>query len=78
MEAWDTIGARRNVRTYLPDLVPGSDLDRIAVANAVLGVSDDHIVSYLLGIGYPADRSPKPTREPVRRPIAEVVHRGRW
>lgn len=32
MEAWDAIRARRNVRSYLPDPVPQSDLDRIAEA----------------------------------------------
>jgi len=47
-------------------------------ARAILGVPDDHIVSYLLGIGYPADRPLKPILKPDRRPFAEVVRRGRW
>jgi nitroreductase len=47
-------------------------------ARAILGVPDDHIVSYLLGIGYPADRALKPIVKPDRRPFDEVVHRGRW
>jgi nitroreductase len=171
MEAWDAIRARRNVRSYLPDAVPDSDLDRIAEAGwrapsaknrqhwdfiivtdrdqlqelstvwrgaghiasapaaialvvpeppderirlvdqydlgqattamtiaatdlgigtghssvgdqdkarAILGVPENHIVSFLLGIGYPADRPLKPIAKPDRRPFAEVVHRGRW
>jgi nitroreductase len=171
MEAWDAIRARRNVRSYLPQPVQDSDLERIAEAGwrapsakndqhwdfiivtdpgqlqelstvwrgaghiasapaaialvvpappdertklndlydlgqattamtiaatdlgigtghssvgdqdkarAILGVPDDHIVSYLLGIGYPADRPLKPIVKPNRRPFAEVVHRGRW
>lgn len=171
MEAWDAMRARRNVRSYLPDPVPDSDLDRIAEAGwrapsasnrqhwdfvivtdrhqleelstvwrgarhiasapaaialvvpeppdertklidqydlgqatlamtiaatdlgigtghssvgdqerarAILGVPDDHIVSYLLGVGYPADRPFKPILKPNRRPFTEVVHRGRW
>jgi nitroreductase len=171
MEAWDAIRARRNVRSYAPESVPDSDLDRIAEAGwrapsaknrqhwdfivvtdrdqlqelstvwrgaghiasapaaialvvpvppderiklvdqydlgqattamtiaatdlgigtghssvgdqekarAILGVPGDHIVSYLLGIGYPADRPLKPIVKPDRRPFAEVVHRGRW
>jgi nitroreductase len=171
METWDAIRARRNVRSYLPDPVADSDLDRIAEAGwrapsasnrqhwdfvivtdrgqlqelstvwqgarhiasapaaialivpeppdertklidqydlgqattamtiaatdlgigtghssvgdqekarAILGVPDDHIVSYLLGIGYPDDRPLKPILKPNRRPFAEVVHRGRW
>jgi nitroreductase len=47
-------------------------------ARAILGVPDDRIVSYLLGIGYPADRALKPIAKPDRRPFADVVHRGRW
>ena len=171
MEAWDAIRARRNVRSYLPEPVPDSDLDRIAEAawrapsasnrqhwdfvivtdrdqlqelstvwqgarhiasaaaaiamivpeppdertklidqydlgqattamtiaatdlgigtghssvgdqekaRAILGVPDDHIVSFLLGIGYPADRPLKPIMKPNRRPFDEVVHRGRF
>jgi nitroreductase len=171
MEAWDAIRARRNVRSYLPDPVPNSDLDRIAEAGwrapsasnrqhwdfvivtardqlqelstvwrgaghiaaapaaialvvpepgdertklidqydlgqatmamtiaatelgigtghssvgdqdkarKILGVPDDHIVSFLLGIGYPADRPLRPILNPNRRPFDEVVHRGRW
>jgi nitroreductase len=47
-------------------------------ARGILGVPDDYIVSYLLGIGYPADRPLKPILKPNRRPFSEVVHRGRW
>jgi nitroreductase len=47
-------------------------------ARAILGVPDDHIVAYLLGIGYPADRPLTPIRKPGRRPFGEVVHRGHW
>jgi nitroreductase len=47
-------------------------------ARAILGVPADHIVSFLLGIGYPADRPLKPIVKPDRRPFAEVVHHGRW
>jgi len=171
MEAWDAIRARRNVRSYLPDPVSDSDLDRIAEAGwrapsarndqhwdfvlvtdhgqlqelstvwrgaghiasaaaaialivpeppdertklidqydlgqatmamtiaatdlgigtghssvgdqqkarAILGVPAGHLVSYLLGIGYPADRPLKPILKPSRRPFDEVVHHGHW
>jgi nitroreductase len=47
-------------------------------ARAILGVPDDHIVSFLLGVGFPADRALQPIVTPDRRPFDEVVHRGRW
>jgi len=47
-------------------------------ARAILGVPDDHIVAYLLGLGYPADRPLAPINKPNRRPFDEVVHRGKW
>jgi nitroreductase len=47
-------------------------------ARAILGVPEGHLVSYLLGIGYPADRPLKPILKPNRRPFVDVVHRGQW
>ncbi len=47
-------------------------------ARAILGVPDDHIVAYLLGLGYPADRPLTPITKPNRRPFDEVVRRGHW
>jgi nitroreductase len=47
-------------------------------ARAIVGVPDDHIVAFILGIGYPADRPLKPIVKPNRRPFPEVVHPGRW
>lgn len=47
-------------------------------ARAILGVPGDHLVCYLLGIGYPADRPLTPIGKPDRRPFAEVVHHGHW
>jgi nitroreductase len=47
-------------------------------ARAILGVPGDHIVAYLLGLGYPADRPLTPISKPDRRRFDEVVHRGHW
>ena len=51
------------------------DQDR---ARAILGVPEGYVVSFLLGVGYPADRPLKPIVKPNRRPFDEVVHHGRW
>jgi nitroreductase len=47
-------------------------------ARAILNVPDTHIVSYLIGLGYPSDRPLRPIAQPNRRPIDEVVHHERW
>jgi nitroreductase len=47
-------------------------------AREILGVPDDHDVTYLIGVGYPADRPLKPIVRPSRRPFDEVVHHGHW
>jgi nitroreductase len=49
-----------------------------AKARSILGVPEDHVVAYLLGIGYPADRPLTPIAKPNRRPFDDVVHRGHW
>ena len=49
-----------------------------ARARTILAVPEDHVVSFLLGVGYPADRPLKPIAKPDRRPFDEVVHHGRW
>jgi len=47
-------------------------------ARAILGIPEGYVVSFLLGVGYPADRPLKPILKPDRRPFDEVVHHGRW
>ena len=47
-------------------------------ARKILGVPADHEVTFLLGVGYPADRPLRPIANPNRRPAAEVVHHGHW
>ena len=47
-------------------------------ARRVLGLPDDRYAAYLIDLGYPADRPLRPIREPNRRPLTEVMHRGKW
>lgn len=47
-------------------------------ARAILGVPDTHLVAFLLGVGYPADRPLRPIATPDRRPFGEVVHHDHW
>ena len=47
-------------------------------ARGILGVPEGYVVSFLLGVGYPADRPLMPVVKPNRRPFDEVVHHGRW
>jgi nitroreductase len=48
------------------------------LARRVLGLPDDRICAHLVPLGYPAERPLAPLRRPDRRPLDEVVHRGRW
>jgi nitroreductase len=51
------------------------DQDR---ARELLGFPADRFAAYLIDFGYPADRPLAPIKRPNRRPLEEVVHRGRW
>ena len=44
----------------------------------ILSIPADEDPCYLLALGYPADRPLRPIASPDRRPLDEVVHRGRW
>jgi nitroreductase len=44
----------------------------------VLGYPVDRFCAYLLALGYPGDRPLRPVARPNRRPLAELVHHGRW
>jgi nitroreductase len=48
------------------------------LARKVLGFPEDHFLAYLLSVGYPADGPLRPLRQLNRRPLDELVHRGRW
>jgi nitroreductase len=48
------------------------------LARGIFGIPEGYEVSYLIALGYPADRPLKPIVKPNRRPFDEVVHRGHW
>jgi nitroreductase len=47
-------------------------------AREILGLPEDRYVACMIDLGYPAGRALAPIKRPDRRPLAEVVHRGRW
>lgn len=48
------------------------------LARSILGLPEDRQCAWLISLGYPVDRPLRPMRRPNRRPIEEVVRRGRW
>ncbi len=48
------------------------------LASEILGLPAGFRLTWLLGLGYPADRPLKPIKNPDRRPFEEVVHYDRW
>jgi len=48
------------------------------LARRVLGFPDDKTCAFLIALGYPAGRPLAPIRRPDRRPLDQIVHRGRW
>ncbi|HEX6146220.1 MAG TPA: nitroreductase family protein [Acidimicrobiia bacterium] len=48
------------------------------LASEILGLPDDRRLTWLLGLGYPADRPLRPIKNPDRRPLQQVVHHDRW
>jgi nitroreductase len=50
----------------------------LQLARALLGFPADRDWVLLISLGYPAGRPLTPIRNPKRRPLSDVVHRGRW
>ena len=48
------------------------------LARTLLGFPEGYFCAYLIALGFPADRPLAPLQRPKRRPLDEVVHRGRW
>jgi len=51
------------------------DLPRL---RELLGIPDDRDWALLISLGYPAGRPLTPIRNPDRRPLTDVAHRGHW
>lgn len=51
---------------------------RIARFRTEFGVPDDHTPIGAVALGHRAEDRPSPSLRRGRRPVAEVVHRGRW
>lgn len=47
-------------------------------ARDVLGFPDGYFCGWLIGLGHPAERPLRPIQNPNRRPLGDLVHRGRW
>jgi nitroreductase len=50
----------------------------LQLARDLLGFPRERDWAILISLGYPADRPLTPIKNPKRRPLSEVVHRGRW
>lgn len=53
-------------------------LDRVEAFRRAFGVPDAFTPIGAIALGYPAPDTPSPSLKRGRRPVAEVVHRGRW
>jgi nitroreductase len=79
--AFDTGQASVQMMIAAADLGIGSghsavgDQDR---TREILGFPEDRHAYIMIDFGYPAERPLQPIRRPDRRPLEEVVHRGRW
>jgi nitroreductase len=48
------------------------------LARRLLGHPQDRFCALLVALGVPVDRPLVPIRRPNRRPLDDIVHRGRW
>jgi nitroreductase len=48
------------------------------LARRLLGLPEDRLCAYLIGLGHPAERPLAPLTRINRRAFDEVVHRGHW
>jgi nitroreductase len=78
---YDLGQATASMMVAAADLGIGSCHSSVAdqdLARAILGHPEGRRCVYLISFGYPADRPLRPIVRPDRRPMEQVVHRGRW
>src|SRR5690554_201305 len=78
---YDLGQATMSIMLAAADLGIGSGHASVAdhdLAREILGLPADRRCFYLIALGWPADGPLRPLRRPARRPLAEVVHHGRW
>jgi nitroreductase len=79
---WYDLGqATTSIMVAAADLGIGSGHAAVVdhdLARRILGLPADRRCAILIALGYPADRPLTPIRNPKRRPLDDVVHRGRW
>jgi nitroreductase len=56
----------------------GIPADRVGAFREAFGVPDDHAPVGAVTVGHPAPDRRSPSLRRGRRPLSEVVHRGRW
>ena len=79
--AYDLGQATMNMMLAAADLGIGSGHSSVGEqdeARRILGVPADRVCAYMIALGHPAGRPLTPVKAPDRRPLSEVVHRGRW
>jgi nitroreductase len=81
LDAFDQGQAAMQMELAAADLGIGSGHSSVGdqeLARRLLGYPEDHAADIMIAFGYPADRPLRPVAHPNRRPMDEVVHRGRW
>jgi nitroreductase len=78
---YDAGQATMSMMVTAADLGVGSGHSAVGdheLARAVLHLPADRECTWLIALGYPADRPLAPIERPMRRPFDDVVHRGSW
>jgi nitroreductase len=81
LDAFDQGQAVMQMMITAADLGVGSCHSAVGdqeLLRSLLGYPESHASDMMVSFGYPADGPLRPVRQPNRRSMAEVVHRGHW